>query len=65
MILLLRIIASIAILFLAAIVLSSLVEMTITRDKQLALTEVLGNTVACIISSAWIIFLLYVLEKLQ
>lgn len=65
MILLLRIIASISILILAAVVLSSLFDLSTKNGQPLTLPEVVGDTIASIISSAWIVFLLYVLERMQ
>ncbi len=65
MILLLRIIASISILILAAVVLSSLFDLSTKNGQPLTLLEVVGDTIASIISSAWIVFLLYVLERMQ
>lgn len=65
MILLLRIIASIAILMFAAIVLSSLFDLSTKNGQPLTLTEVIGDTIASIIASAWIVFLIYVLERMQ
>lgn len=65
MILLLRIIASIAILMFAAIVLSSLFDLSTKNAHPLTLTEVISNTIASIIASAWIVFLIYVLERMQ
>lgn len=64
MILLLRIIASIAILMFAAIVLSSLFDLSTKNGQPLTLTEVIGDTIASIIASAWIVFLIYVLERM-
>lgn len=63
--LLLRIIASIAILMFAAIVLSSLFDLSTKNGRPLTLTEVIGDTIASIIASAWIVFLIYVLERMQ
>lgn len=65
MILLLRIIASISILILAAVVLPSLFDLSTKNGQPLTLLEVVGDTIASIISSAWIVFLLYVLERMQ
>ena len=65
MILLLRIIASISILILAAVVLSSLFDLSTKNGQPLTLLEVVGDTIASIIASAWIVFLLYVLERMQ
>lgn len=65
MILLLRIIASIAILMFAAIVLSSLFDLSTKNEHPLTLTEVIGDTIASIIASAWIVFLIYVLGRMQ
>lgn len=65
MILLLRIIASIAILMFAAIVLSSLFDLSTKNGHPLTLTEVIGDTIASIIASAWIVFLIYVVERMQ
>lgn len=65
MTLLLRIIASIAILMFAAIVLSSLFDLSTKTVRPLTLTKVVGDTIASIIASAWIVFLLYVLERMQ
>lgn len=65
MILLLRIIASISILILAAVVLSSLFDLSTKNGQPLTLLEVVGDAIASIISSAWIVFLLYVLERMQ
>ena len=65
MILLLRIIASISILILAAVVLSSLFDLSTKNGQPLTLLEVVGDTIASVIASAWIVFLLYVLERMQ
>lgn len=65
MILLLRIIASISILMLAAVVLSSLFDLSTKNRHPLTLTEVIGDTIASIIASVWIVFLLYILERMQ
>ena len=65
MILLLRITASISILMLAAVVLSSLFDLSTKNGQPLTLLEVIGDTIASVIASAWIVFLLYVLERMQ
>lgn len=65
MTLILRIIASLAILMFAVIVLSSLFDLSTKTVRSLSVTDVIGNAVASIIASAWIVFLIYVLERLQ
>lgn len=68
MIWLIKILLVFAIMFFALIVMASLLELGVSHarnDTTIKATEAVGPFLAALLSSAWIVFIIYVLERLQ
>nr|DAI22218.1 MAG TPA: hypothetical protein [Caudoviricetes sp.] len=68
MIWLIKILLVFAIMFFALIVMASLLELGVSHSRNgvaIKATEVVGPFLAAVLSSAWIVFIIYVLERLQ
>ena len=57
-----------AIMFFALIVMASLLELGVSHSRNgvtIKANEAVGPFLAAVLSSAWIVFIMYVLERLQ
>lgn len=68
MIWLIKILLILAIMFFALIVMTSLLELGVSHSRNgvtIKANEAVGPFLAAVLSSAWIVFIMYVLERLQ
>jgi len=68
MIWLIKILLVFAIMFFALIVMASLLELGVSHSRNgvaIKATEAVGPFLAALISSAWIVFIIYVMERLS